>query len=324
MSDLHLASSDAADRGHAPFDEESFAALVEWLVRAENTSRLLLLGDIFDLPPPDRSVSDAFLCEADEELEAIVRRYPLFIAALRRAISAGIRLDFVAGNHDVALQFAPLQARVESVLNADPTQLGFHPWFLHEQGLFYAEHGHQLHDLMSYAGPAEIYTSVVWHGRPLGAILEARRWSDARSGSDRRASPARVANLLAEATFVAFGSLSGRHRGFRQRYEAVSLPRLAAAQGLLPETVIAISRAERASLRRATLRLARKAAAHARGRIVEVLGAADRASWSRDDYLIDGWRRVADALRSSEPGPPYYLFGHTHLARRLPRPDEAP
>ena len=143
VSDLHL--------GPGPDHRGTAAALVEFLgviedTRPEVDRSIVLLGDSFDLPYDDT---------ASASLSAIARRHADVFAALRRARSAGVDIEVVCGNHDTALARPAVRDVLHQLLSSGDGSwpapahgvVRVHPWWLHQPQVFYAEHGHQHHDV---------------------------------------------------------------------------------------------------------------------------------------------------------------------------------
>ena len=175
VSDLHLGRGFNPDtkrwhRLEAFFYDGDFLSFCEWLCRdgAERGARfsLILNGDIFDLlriePEPAYEGASAFerrfgpavtptvaarmVCE-------ILLGHAVFADALAVVIAAGNEVVFLPGNHDLELQWEPVQEEVRRAV-ADRLEtrrapgealhrLRFEPWFFHEAGRIWIEHGCQ-------------------------------------------------------------------------------------------------------------------------------------------------------------------------------------
>jgi UDP-2,3-diacylglucosamine pyrophosphatase LpxH len=136
VSDLHMATP---ARGRAdPFaEDEAFADLLVEL-GGDSSTRLVLLGDTFDLvlagDPRDPRAA----------LDAVARAHPRVLSALADFAASGHAVELVPGNHDIALLDPVVQAHVRSLVGAELT---FSPWVVHVPGVLYAEHGQQHHDI---------------------------------------------------------------------------------------------------------------------------------------------------------------------------------
>lgn len=105
---------------------------------------------------------------AEVKLDAIIDRHIEVFRALARFASRGNRIEIISGNHDTEMQWPTTQtrfrhgiarawqsmpearrpgaARTEEVVGA----VGFHPWFFHEPGVLWIEHGHQYDECCSF------------------------------------------------------------------------------------------------------------------------------------------------------------------------------
>jgi UDP-2,3-diacylglucosamine pyrophosphatase LpxH len=175
VSDLHLGRGFNAGtkRWHgleAFFHDEDFRAFCEWLCR-DAAARgaplsLILNGDILDLlriepeAPPDgasgieRRFGPAVTpAVAARMVQDILRGHPAFADALAIVVAAGHEVVVLPGNHDLELQWEPVQDElrraIEERLDArgvprDALQrLRFESWFFHERGRIWIEHGCQ-------------------------------------------------------------------------------------------------------------------------------------------------------------------------------------
>jgi hypothetical protein len=131
LSDLHLV------RDMYP-GSVALAADLARLVAAHPGTRLLFLGDLFDLPasyprrPHRRVVSEA--------LEA----HPEVRAAFARHLDTGGELWLLGGNHDAEVGTAGFAGHLLSALGASPgaaARVRTSPWFIRE-GALHLEHGH--------------------------------------------------------------------------------------------------------------------------------------------------------------------------------------
>jgi UDP-2,3-diacylglucosamine pyrophosphatase LpxH len=271
LSDLHL------DDRPGPGDAAAHAlpGFLDALTGSDEPTHLVLLGDTFELA----------LVPGDPvpRLDRIARRHPAVVLALRRCLAAGVQVHVVVGNHDIGLVRVAERARLARLLGS--TNLHVHPWCLYVPGLFYAEHGHQHHDLnrsprMVAAGELPPTPLAAWAGGAHGPLPVLRALSAATS-EERRS----------------------RHTDHLDALHAV-----ADRAGLPTGSARALHEVSRLRPGRTTVRLARRAAARARGRD------------DHDDYLRRAAVRIAEVLDRYGAAPPYYVFGHTHtpVVRGLP------
>lgn len=86
----------------------------------------------------------------------ILRGHPVFVEALADVLAAGQEIVFLPGNHDIEIQWEPVQNEIRSAVSsrlaarvgtelarAALENLRFEPWFLHEPGRIWIEHGCQ-------------------------------------------------------------------------------------------------------------------------------------------------------------------------------------
>jgi UDP-2,3-diacylglucosamine pyrophosphatase LpxH len=173
LSDLHLGrgKNPATKRWHrleAFLYDEDFLGFCRWVCREQQGRgvplRLVLNGDVFDflrIEPdgagPARGVP-AFGPLLTPALAARMARDVLeghraFADGLAEVLAAGHEVVLVPGNHDLELQWEPVQEAVRHALAARLEALGappgavaglsFVPWFLHEPGRIWIEHGCQ-------------------------------------------------------------------------------------------------------------------------------------------------------------------------------------
>ncbi len=194
ISDLHLGedlglSATMASTRHL---EVTSAQLIQFLRyysrrRADGRPwRLVINGDMVDflaicvMPGESGDFGEEFTPDelvygmgrrprvARAKMEAVLDRHADFFRALVEFLGAGNRVDIVAGNHDVELQFEPVQqalvdglvalwqdspmSRRHGAPDADTIRerIGFHPWFFYEKGVAWIEHGHQYDECSSF------------------------------------------------------------------------------------------------------------------------------------------------------------------------------
>lgn len=138
VSDTHFRRNRVA-HDHAP--GAALARLVRHLALGDEASTItvILLGDFFEL------LNDVDV-DAARSLDAILPVHREVMDALKDAVSKGIRLVVVPGNHDAALATPGVWARFHAGFD-DGHRVTLCPWFTYIPGVLYAEHGHQHHDL---------------------------------------------------------------------------------------------------------------------------------------------------------------------------------
>ena len=179
LSDLHMG------RGKNPetrrfytletfFWDEDFAHFCDYLCRdaaTRNTRfKLLFNGDTFDLlriEPDPETQADASEHEkrfgpahtpaqAAKTVRQILAGHRRFLSGLAQVLNAGYEVIFLPGNHDIEVQWKPVQEVIAAAIfeqvrqtygeNAETTAiplLKFEPWFYHEPGRIWVEHGCQ-------------------------------------------------------------------------------------------------------------------------------------------------------------------------------------
>jgi UDP-2,3-diacylglucosamine pyrophosphatase LpxH len=301
VSDLHMAApgGPVAD----PFaEDEAFAALLASLARDAVPTRLVLLGDTFDLVlaagAPTRPHDP--VTAAVDALEKAAEAHPRVLASLGAFAAAGHAVEIVPGNHDVELLRPPVQQRLRELVaksGGDAPRLeglAFRPWIVHVPGVLYAEHGQQHHDLnhfrrlLARAAPAARRR----RSAPVALSLDESRVELARArGAGRPAVAVRAAGRLA----LAGAGLAAGDRG-RARAAHERLVREHAATVELPAS--ALLEIQRAS-------------APAPAGVVRRLAAGG-------DFMLPAARRVSDALLRAQAGTAFCVFGHTHRAQDRP------
>ena len=133
--------------------------------------RVVLAGDFFDfplvasMPSPGEvgfEVSERerrFGLEATGEktawkIHCLSRRHPELFTAMARFIENGNEMVFIPGNHDEELLLPEVQTHLQRLLGKGPEagdsddvdpcrgSVRFTPWFYHEPGFIFVEHGH--------------------------------------------------------------------------------------------------------------------------------------------------------------------------------------
>jgi UDP-2,3-diacylglucosamine pyrophosphatase LpxH len=178
LSDLHMG------RGINPetrrfyslenfFFDEDFARFCDYLCRdaatREKPFKLIFNGDTFDLlriePDPqqtggtkqERRFGPAHTpLQAAKTVAQILEGHPGFVRGVAQVLNAGYEVVVMPGNHDIEVQWEPVQQEVRNALMeavrsryGEPavvpaqTLLRFEPWFYHEPGRVWIEHGCQ-------------------------------------------------------------------------------------------------------------------------------------------------------------------------------------
>lgn len=177
ISDLHLGrgKNPATARYYrleAFFYDDDFLHFCDHLIddagRRDVSFKLILNGDTFDLLRVDHDRgSDQSLRErlygpsltpqvATEITSQILRGHPVFVQALAQVLAAGHSVVFLPGNHDIEMQWPPVQDAVRTAIRAALQEnaseevsaqalerLDFRQWFYHEEGRVWIEHGCQ-------------------------------------------------------------------------------------------------------------------------------------------------------------------------------------
>jgi UDP-2,3-diacylglucosamine pyrophosphatase LpxH len=342
VSDLHLSRRCHRQRHHGAdhiLHDEGFARFLGYLRKraAERCSswRLVVLGDLVDLP------GGASPAEAVAELTRIAEVHPRLFEAVGESLAAGVWVDVVAGNHDIALLRPAVQERLSDLALATAgsgvrARITFHPWILHVPGVLYAEHGSQYHDIN--AVPALLGldgTEDPWPaGRPLAAELE-RYQHDLR---ERRARVGRTAALfgaghqslrfagaVARQALALSGPEAARRR---QAYQTLTLRRYATEVGIPHHALVDIDQLSVASARSIGSRLARTwvvgPSARAARSMLPLRGQRRGPLWQPADRAADlrsAWTAIHRILRAVNQAVPFYVFGHTHHPEERPLAD---
>jgi hypothetical protein len=295
VSDLHLGGGSRAGSWGRGFsdefaDDRAIGDFLGWL-SGRRECRLVLLGDAFDfLRVPVTGARTGLFARGDAEavaqLDRIAAAHPAVVEALSAALAAGVQIDFVSGNHDAELIRPAVRERLCALLAGD---VWFHPWVLYLPGLLYAEHGHHHHDINAFVRPLYPYAKRAGYlERPPAAWL-----------GDLRRLPAGPHDLWRDAIA---GVRSRPPAATRADYVARQLPADAQEVGL-PWAVMAelhdlVSFSSfRTGLRLVSKRLRRGGA---------------------PGYLPAAAAAVHDLMARNRLDVPFYAFGHTHAAMRLP------
>ena len=289
VSDLHMATPDGP-LGDPFAEDDAFAGLLGALASHGPPTRLVLLGDTFDLVLADGG-----------GLDAIAAAHPTVFRALGAFIRSGHAIEVVPGNHDIDLMRHPLQERLRELVGAAVgdrqagARIGFRPWIVHVPGVLYAEHGQQHHDLNHFRSVL-IRPDAAGRGpRPPGLCLDEARVRLARRRGRRpgAAAAAQGATLVARAgasALLGSGPRSRRQHELRLHAHAVEL-------GLPAEALVEIDRRATPGLLRMAVRIAGRTT---RARPQEIVPAAART--------------VSEILAAGGAATAFCVFGHTHVA----------
>jgi UDP-2,3-diacylglucosamine pyrophosphatase LpxH len=297
VSDLHLGGGPAAAAWGRGFsdefaDDRAFSDFLGWL-GGRPKCRLVLLGDVFDfLRVPVTGGRTGLFARGDAEavaqLDRIAAAHPAVVEALSAALAAGVQVDFVSGNHDAELIRPAVRERLCALLGG---HVRFHPWVLYIPGLLYAEHGHHHHDINTFVRPLYPYARMAGClERPPAAWL-----------GDLRRLPARPHRLWRDAIA---GVRSRPPAAARADYVARQLPKDAEDVGLPWHVLAELHQLVSFSPFQAGLRLARKR--------------LRRSCSTSRGYLPAAAADVRDLMARNRLDVPFYAFGHTHAAMRLP------
>jgi len=173
LSDLHLGRGQdpARKRWHrleAFLYDDDFLAFCRWLCRTQRDQApplaVVLNGDTFDflrIEPasrsgtgPDRTFAPLLTPQGAATMARdILAGHPAFADGLAELLAAGHDVVLLPGNHDLEVQWEPVQVAITGVLAGRLEALGAHPgaiarltfapWFFHEPGRIWIEHGCQ-------------------------------------------------------------------------------------------------------------------------------------------------------------------------------------
>ncbi len=147
IADLHMGSGDAGDDFRWADEFEGFLQALD--AEGAGVADLILNGDTFELAAADCGRGDPALgCTETEALAALER---VFAAHAREvealatfARSGSNRVVLVAGDHDAALLFPAVRARVEQALGAPRAAVPAAGAWASSDGQVYVEHGQQI------------------------------------------------------------------------------------------------------------------------------------------------------------------------------------
>jgi UDP-2,3-diacylglucosamine pyrophosphatase LpxH len=331
VSDLHLASGIKLNRQEDFFSDAAFARFIDHLLRRaaeeHRTWRLLLLGDVFDflhIPEFSPGSSNHPLAEtALAKLDQIAAGHPEFFEALGRLAAAGFPLDFMPGNHDIELLFAPVQQHLTDLLTRFSPQaalsIRFYPWIYYLPGLLYAEHGQQHHDLNTFPlllglAQQKTYTSK---NLPVGSHFDTYLYALLNRLVPQvecikpplavlrqavRAHP--VAFLTAARLHLSFFNVLMRVIFYQPAHDEQLLEPYAAEIGLDHATLVTLSRLSSVSSLSILKRLLRKT--------------LPQKKPGEGDYLQQAARNIHQILKAADLNVRYYVFGHSHTAGQFP------
>lgn len=177
VSDLHLGRGKNMETGRyyrleAFFYDDDFANFCNHLIDESRIRQkpflLILNGDTFDLLRIDHDEEPAQSLRekrygptltpavAVETMEQILEGHKRFTRALATILASGNQVHFLPGNHDIEMQWPPVQAKVRDAVLSSVRDLGgddeatraednlsFGQWFYYEAGRVWIEHGCQ-------------------------------------------------------------------------------------------------------------------------------------------------------------------------------------
>lgn len=344
LSDLHVSAVRRRPEGscvvHDGFHyDAAFSSFVDDLIaRAAGTDakcELLLLGDVFDFLHTKVPLTTADLLTTTEaaslqKLEAMIGAHPALFAALKRLSMAGFQLSIVPGNHDIDLVRPAVQEVFgQAVQSGSNGNVHFYPWIYYIPGVLYAEHGHQYHDISAHTTllrpfrggdswelelPPSAYFDIY-----LFDLVERLR----RPG-DQIVAPLRYLLLhfvkqplhllgalpqIAKFVYTALGALlyrnSHQFRAARRRYRDEIISRYASSTGLQYSTCLALDELAELSNRRFAARLLHQAVFR-------------KKRGPASAYLHSKALAISNVLSSHDKTVPFYLFGHSHHAGKVP------
>jgi UDP-2,3-diacylglucosamine pyrophosphatase LpxH len=174
VSDLHMGrgynpASKRWFRLEAFLYDDDFLAFCRWLCVVQRGRgvplRLVLNGDVLDFlridpaPPADarrggRRPGPLLTPEVAAAMARdVLNGHRAFVEGVAEVLAAGHEVVYVAGNHDLEIQWEPVQQTVRAAVAATLDRRGapagaigrlsFAPWFVHEPGRIWIEHGCQ-------------------------------------------------------------------------------------------------------------------------------------------------------------------------------------
>ena len=302
VSDLHMATPGGPFPD--PFGHDlAFARALDDFARSPLRTRLVLLGDIVDflLAAPAARPAAGPVDLAVAKLDAIAGAHRGVFDAIARFARAGHHVEIVPGNHDRELLLAPVQQRFTELLG--DVSVSWSPWFVHVPGVLYAEHGQQHNDLNHIARLLDAA------GAPAApaACLDSLRIELARMrgvGPEQVAFAAAAGSCRLARSLLTVAFASGCDADYERR-----LRMHAEEAGLPGDTLVALHCAAVPRLRAIARRVGGLAMARVRR----------SCQGTSDSYLVEAARAIDTQLRAAGTAPPFYVFGHSHVAgsRRL-------
>ncbi|MBI4451319.1 metallophosphoesterase [Candidatus Woesearchaeota archaeon] len=162
LSDLHLSDNGANEDFNA---DETFAAFLHRIHKESKDATLVLNGDIVDFLQVS-GVAERFKPDAGEntygmgtepaksawKLGKVVEGHPVFFKALGE-FAEQHDVVLISGNHDAEWHWPEVKAALLETLRAHGAKkqnITLSPWFYHEAGRVWIEHGHQYDALNSF------------------------------------------------------------------------------------------------------------------------------------------------------------------------------
>lgn len=311
LSDLHLAS----DPDGPAFERSCALAnlLSDLAIRRrddpDGSHRLVILGDFMDLP-------NTTFRAARDEVELIAARHAKVFKALFGLVSAGVDIVVVPGNHDIELSdnetFAVLDQHMRAG-EATTGRLRLVRWVFYVPGLVYAEHGNQYHDINWF--------STLLDPAVRGAGDEVHRTS-ARWLSELRRTlanrPPRIRSVLEAANGLALSLLRQPPWALSQADYLNVISRFASEIRVDDAAARDLHSITRRGPMRIFVRLAQKLVRTSVRRLQSVLGPQRGrllGSEETDAYLLRALPHIVEVTRRHDMIVPWYVFGHTHVAR---------
>lgn len=174
VSDLHLGRGKNTATGRyyeleTFFYDEDFRRFCEYLcdeaAQSGRPFKLIFNGDAFDFlrldkiafedEPQPRFNPVLTPSRAAHEMASVLAGHPVFVEGIARVLAAGHPVIFLPGNHDIELQWAPVQDAMRTAIARSKVfdspaaaaravaHLEFRPWFYYEPGRVWIEHGCQ-------------------------------------------------------------------------------------------------------------------------------------------------------------------------------------
>jgi len=205
LSDLHLGRGKNPETGRyfsleAFFYDDDLRRFLRYLcdesTRGGVPFKLVFNGDVFDLLriEPEDAGPEATRRErrfgpaatpaiAARMTAEILAGHPGFVDGVAQVLEAGHEVVFLPGNHDIELQWAPVQAEVRRAIvervharGGDVATveryLRFEPWFYHEPGRLWVEHGCQYDAESSFRYPLRSSMLALGEGHEAEAETE--------------------------------------------------------------------------------------------------------------------------------------------------------